>query len=211
MKKYSLKFHLVLFVVAFLFCGCESEDDTITVTMRDGHTITTNSSQRYYTDEESFVHGVSFAFARSYDYSEIEEMEYQDDSEGKVTGYNQSFIGSWEIAKFGEWIRDYGLESGKAYYIATKVYVKYTSMPPIGLRIVPKYGGHYMGYCPDIEPRTFRVYNNPDQNVSMLITGVRYIGYDSERSSINCEVPSFTDNKKDILTWEFLVRDDGWD
>lgn len=211
MKKYSLKFHLVLFVVAFLFCGCESEDDTITVTMRDGHTITTNSSQRYYTDEESFVHGVSFAFARSYDYSEIEEMEYQDDSEGKVTGYNQSFIGSWEIAKFGEWIRDYGLESGKAYYIATKVYVKYTSMPPIGLRIVPKYGGHYMGYCPDIEQRTFRVYNNPDQNVSMLITGVRYIGYDSERSSINCEVPSFTDNKKDILTWEFLVRDDGWD
>jgi hypothetical protein len=211
MKKYSLKFHLVLFVVAFLFCGCESEDDTITVTMRDGHTITTNSSQRYYTDEDSFVHGVSFAFARSYDYSEIEEMEYQDDSEGKVTGYNQSFIGSWEIAKFGEWIRDYGLESGKAYYIATKVYVKYTSMPPIGLRIVPKYGGHYMGYCPDIEQRTFRVYNNPDQNVSMLITGVRYIGYDSERSSINCEVPSFTDNKKDILTWEFLVRDDGWD
>ena len=211
MKKYSLKFHLVLFVVAFLFCGCESEDDTITVTMRDGHTITTNSSQRYYTDEESFVHGVSFAFARSYHYSEIEEMEYQDDSEGKVTGYNQSFIGSWEIAKFGEWIRDYGLESGKAYYIATKVYVKYTSMPPIGLRIVPKYGGHYMGYCPDIEQRTFRVYNNPDQNVSMLITGVRYIGYDSERSSINCEVPSFTDNKKDILTWEFLVRDDGWD
>lgn len=211
MKKYSLKFHLVLFVVAFLFCGCESEDDTITVTMRDGHTITTNSSQRYYTDEESFVHGVSFAFARSYDYSEIEEMEYQDDSEDKVTGYNQSFIGSWEIAKFGEWIRDYGLESGKAYYIATKVYVKYTSMPPIGLRIVPKYGGHYMGYCPDIEQRTFRVYNNPDQNVSMLITGVRYIGYDSERSSINCEVPSFTDNKKDILTWEFLVRDDGWD
>lgn len=179
--------------------------------MRDGNIITTNSSQRYYTDEESFVHGVSFAFARSYDYSEIEEMEYQDDSEGKVTGYNQSFIGSWEIAKFGEWIRDYGLESGKAYYIATKVYVKYTSMPPIGLRIVPKYGGHYMGYCPDIEQRTFRVYNNPDQNVSMLITGVRYIGYDSERSSINCEVPSFTDNKKDILTWEFLVRDDGWD
>ena len=211
MKKYSLKFHLVLFVVAFLFCGCESEDDTITVTMRDGHTITTNSSQRYYTDEDSFVHGVSFAFARSYDYSEIEEMEYQDDSEGKVTGYNQSFIGSWEIAKFGEWIRDYGLESGKAYYIATKVYVKYTSMPQIGLRIVPKYGRHYMGYCPDIEQRTFRVYNNPDQNVSMLITGVRYIGYDSERSSINCEVPSFTDNKKDILTWEFLVRDDGWD
>ena len=211
MKKYSLKFHLVLFVVAFLFCGCESEDDTITVTMRDGHTITTNSSQRYYTDEDSFVHGVSFAFARSYDYSEFEELVYQDNSEGKVTGYNQSFIGSWEIAKFGEWIRDYGLESGKAYYIATKVYVKYTSMPPIGLRIVPKYGGHYMGYCPDIEQRTFRVYNNPDQNVSMLITGVRYIGYDSERSSINYEVPSFTDNKKNILTWEFLVRDDGWD
>lgn len=179
--------------------------------MRDGHTITTNSSQRYYTDEDSFVHGVSFAFARSYDYSEIEEMEYQDDSEGKVTGYNQSFIGSWEIAKFGEWIRDYGLEPGKVYYIATKVYAKYISMPPKGLRVIPKPEERFMGYCPDIEQRTFWVYNIPDEQVCMLITGVRYIGYDSERNSINYEVPSFTDNKKNILTWEFLVRDDGWD
>ena len=97
-----MKFQLFLIVMIFLFCGCESEDDTITVTMQDGNTITTNSSQRCYPDEDEFVHGVSFAFARSYDYSEIEEIEYQDDSEGKVIGYNQSFIGSWEIAKFGE-------------------------------------------------------------------------------------------------------------
>ena len=206
-----MRFQMFLIVMGFLFCGCESEDDTITVTMQDGNTITTNSSQRYYPDEDEFVHGVSFAFARSYDYSEIEDMEYQDDSEGKVTGYNQFFIGSWEIAKFGEWIHDYGLEPGKNYYIATKVYVKYLSMPPKGLRIVPKPGGRFMGYCPDIGQRTFRVYNNPDEQVSMLITSVRYIGYDSERNSINCEVPSFTGNKNDKLTWEFLVRDDGWD
>ena len=141
MKNCSMKFQLFLIVMVFLFCGCESEDDIISVTMQDGNTITTNSSQRYYPDEDEFVHGVSFAFARSYDYSEIEEMEYQDDSEGKVTCYNQFFIGSWEIAKFGEWIRDYGLEPDKAYYIATKVYVKYISMPPKGLRIVPKPGG----------------------------------------------------------------------
>lgn len=84
-------------------------------------------------------------------------------------------------------------------------------MPPKGLRVIPKPEERFMGYCPDIEQRTFWVYNIPDEQVCMLITGVRYIGYDSERNSINYEVPSFTDNKKNILTWEFLVRDDGWD
>lgn len=75
MKEYILIINLVLIVfMTFLFCGCESEDDTITVTMQDGNTITTNSSQRYYPDEDNFVHGVSFAFARSYDYSEFEEL-----------------------------------------------------------------------------------------------------------------------------------------
>ena len=211
MKNCSMKCPLFLIVMIFLLCGCESEEDIISVTMQDGNTITTNSSQRYYSDEDEFVHGVSFAFARSYDYSEIEEIEYKDDSEGNVTGYNQFFIGSWEIAKFGEWIHDYGLEPDKTYYIATKVYVKYLLMPPKDLRIVPKLGGRFMGYCPDIGQKTFRVYNNSDTQVSMLITGVRYIGYDSERNSINCEVPSFSNNKNDKLTWEFLVRDDGWD
>lgn len=67
MKNCSMKFQLFLIVMVFLFCGCESEDDIISVTMQDGNTITTNSSQRYYPDEDEFVHGVSFAFARSYD------------------------------------------------------------------------------------------------------------------------------------------------
>ena len=66
MKNCSMKFQLFLIVMVFLFCGCESEDNTMTVTMQDGNTITTNSSQMYYPVEDEFVHGVSFAFSLLY-------------------------------------------------------------------------------------------------------------------------------------------------
>lgn len=186
-----MKYPALCLIVISVLCSCESEDDLMNVTMQDGNTITINSSQRYYHSEEEFVHCVSFSFPRSCEYSEVEEVEYLKDSEGIVSGYSQSFIGCWEAAKFGEWVRDYGLNPNDVYYVATKVYTKYVSMPCEGLRIVPKFGGQFMGYCPDVEPRTFRVNNDSDAQVGVLTTGVRYIGYDSEGNRIACEMPSF--------------------
>lgn len=179
--------------------------------MKDGNTITVYSSQKSYLDKDEFVHRVSFSFPRSYEYGDIEEIKYLEDSTYTVSGYNQSFIGYWEIAKLGEWSRDYGLDPNKVYYVATKVYAKYVPLPPNGLRIMPKLGGIFMGYCPGMEPSTFWVDNDSDAKVSTLTTGVRYIGYDSERNTIDCEIPSFVDNNDNKLTWKLLIRDDGRD
>lgn len=203
-----MKMQLFLVVMSFLLCSCESEDNIISITMQDGNTITLNSSQKYYSNEEEFIHCVSFSFPRSYECSEIEYIDYLDDSEYIVEGCNQFFIGGWEIARFGEWIRNYGLNPNESYYVATKVYAKYLSKPPVGLRIVPKLGGTFMGYCPDIEARTFRIDNISEMQVSALITGIRYIGYDSKGNDIKYEMPSFINNE---LIWKFLIRDDGWD
>lgn len=206
-----MRVHLCIVILVLLFCGCESKVNTITVTMKDGTAITTTPLQTYYPNEDGFVHGVSFAFQRKYDTSVFQKVEYKEDSIGKVTGYDQSFVGRWEIAKFGEWIRNFGLEPGKAYYVATKVYVKYLSMPPVGLQIIPDPEGRFMGYCPDLEKRTFRVYRMNEEHLVVLITSVRYIGYDVERNRVDCEVPSFPGDKRTKFTWRFKVTDDGWD
>lgn len=206
-----MKYPLLLVICSLVFCCCEPENNPTSVTMKDGKTITVYSSQKSYLDKDEFVHRVSFSFPRPYKYDDVEEIKYLEDSTYTVNGYNQSFIGCWEIAKLGEWSRDYGLASNKVYYVATKVYTKYVSLPPNGLRIVPKLGGIFMGYRPDIEPRTFWVDNDFDAKVSILTTSTRYIGYDSEGNTIDCEIPSFINNKENKLTWRFLVRDDGWD
>lgn len=206
-----MKQSLLLAICSLIFCCCEPESNAISTTMKDGKTITIYSSQKSYLDKEEFVHCVSFSFPCSYKYDDVEKIEYLEDSTYIVNGYNQSFIGCWEIAKFGEWSRDYGLDPNKVYYVATKVYAKYVSTPPNGLRILPKLGGAFMGYRPDIEPSTFWVNTDSGAKVSILTTGIRYIGYDSEGNTIDCEIPSFVDNESNKLTWKFLILDDGWD
>lgn len=176
-----------------ILCSCDSGFDPMTVTMKDGKTITITSTQKYYSEEKGFIHGVSFSFPRPYNYSEIEDLDYHENTEYMVTGANQFYIGAWEIARFSNWIRAYGLDPDKSYYIATKVYTKYISSPPKGLRIVPKLGINCMGYCPDVEPQTFWAINNSENQVSILTTGVRYVGYDSDGDKIDKEIPSLID------------------
>lgn len=197
--------------IIFALCSCDNGNDLMQVTMKDGYTIVVDPSPKYYADEDEFVHAVSFYFPRPYDFSQTEEVEYTKNTEKNVKGYNQFFIGHWETARFGEWIRSHGLDPRKTYYVATKVYAKYVSMPPEGLRIVPEVGGQFTGYLPCIEPRTFQVENNCDAQAIALITGFRYIGYDSERNATNYEMPSFINNSKTNLIWKLLIRDDGWD
>lgn len=210
--KFIMIKHLPLCLfAAFVCCSCDNDNNPMRVSMKDGNTIIVNSSPKFYPDEDKFVHAVSFKFPCSYDFSQTEEVEYTEDTEGAVKGYNQFFIGRWEAAKFGDWIRSHGLQPGKIYYVATKVYTKYVSRTPEGLQIVPKLGIASMGYCPDREPKTFRADYNRDAQAYVLSTGVRYIGYDSEGNCLYYEVPSFVnDNKKDP-TWKFLVMTDGWD
>ena len=207
---YFFKVIHIFLTVLVVICSCAPDTDIYSVTMHDGKTVTVNTSQKYYSGENEFAHRVSFSFPRSYDYSVMEKLEYVEDSSYVVNGYDQFFIGCWEKAVFGEWIRNYGLVPNKVYYVATKVYVKCVSRPQDGLMIVPKYGGLFMGYRPDVEPRTFWV-DNKDRQASVFTTGVRYIGYDSDGNGIYKEIPSLSNNKNQKLVWNFLIQDNVWD
>lgn len=204
-----MKLIFCLILIMLMLCSCETKDDSIRVTMEDGQSIVVSSSPKYYPNEDEFVHSVSFSFPRSYIPGHAEEINYLNESEGSVSGYDQSFIGAWEIARFGDWIKEYGLKPNNNYYVATKVYAKYVSQPPRGLRLVPKYEGDFMGYCPNVEPKTFLVNKLSQTEDIALLTGYRYIGYNSERETVNIEIPSFINNNN--LIWKFLIRDDGWE
>lgn len=210
----TMRYHcLFIEIIAIMgmCCGCSSEPKFNKIPMKDGNTIEINGNKRFYSSENEFVHGVSFSFQRQYNFTNVEQIDYSDIREYTVFDFNQFFVGFWEIAEFGNWISQYGLTPNAPYYVATKVYVKFISSPPSGLRIIPKYGGEYMGYCPDIIHKTFRVYNDSNENLNILTTGIRYIGYDSNKEPVEICIPSFVDNNINKLTWNFLIRDDGWD
>lgn len=206
-----MKLYIIILVILCSLCSCNTEDSKYEVAMSDGNVIIVDGRKSYYHTEDEFVHNVSFSFPRYYNYSKVDKIDYLENMEYSVSGFDESFIGSWEIAEFGNWIKTYGLKPNTPYYVATKIYTKYLSETPIGLRIVPKLGGEFMGYCPDISPKTFRVQQDGNTQLSILSTGVRYIGYDSNRSPVNIDIPSFVDNNKVKPLWNFLIRDDGWD
>lgn len=201
--------YILFLIIIVAFNSCNSTLDTFPVKMQDGMTISVNSSIKYYPDEESFVHDVSFSVPRQYEYFNVEKFEYVEDSTYVAEGHDQSFIGYWEKATFGDWIKEYGLVPQTVYYVATKIYTKNITMPQDGLEIVPKWGSPLMGYCPNTEYTTFKVNNNKEQHVSTLYTGVKYIGYDSKGKGIYKEIPSLNINQK--ITWKFLIQNDGWE
>lgn len=206
-------YYLVINIIALIgmLGGCTTEPEFNKILMKDGNTIEVNRNKRFYASENEFVHELSFSFHRQYNFTNVEQIYYSNDQEYTVFDFNKFYVGFWEIAEFGEWIQQYGLTPNAPYYVATRVYVKFVSSPPAGLRIVPKYGVENMGYCPDIIPKTFIVNNDANENLNILITGIRFIGYDSNRELVDVCIPSFVDNNKNKLTWKFLIRDDGWE
>lgn len=208
MNKY---FFIILVTVICLLQGCDKEEPIIKNVMKDGVEIVVPTKVRYYDSEEEFIHNVSFSFHREYDLKMVEEVEYTFGEQYVVTGYDQRYNGVWEKAKFGDWISSYGLDASDTYYVCTTVVTKYLNIPPQGLMIVPKLGIELMGYCPGIDPKTFLVDYATERDASILLTGARTIGYDSDGNSISISVPSFFNNNTTNLTWKFLIQTDGWD
>ena len=174
--------------------------------MNDGTTIEVETVVKFYNTEDDFIHSTSFNFHKDYAFYPKAEFEYNLYKSYELSGYAQNFIGDWEMAQFGEWITKYGLIPHYTYYVCTKTYVQYVSLPPQGYMIVPKFSKENMGFCPNIKDNTFLTLNDYKNNTSILITGVRFIGYDSSYKSINTELPTLNN-----IIWKFLIQDDGWE
>lgn len=173
--------------------------------MNDGNTINVASRKITYHSEEDFVRGFSFSFECNYNFSNKECINYDVGESYEVNGYDQTFIGSWQIAKFGDWIKNYGLNTDEYYYVATLIYAKYIERPITGTMIVPQTG---LGCSISEENKTFSVLSDKETNTSILLTCVRLIGYDKNKSAINLCIPQLTNNN---ITWKFLIQSDGWE
>ncbi len=193
-------------LLPLFFISCDSEGNTTCVTMKDGVTIEVETSIKYYNTEEDFIHSISFNFHKDFAFYPKIEFEYRPNEEYELSGYSQKFIGCWEKAQFGEWITQYGLSPYLTYYVCTKTYVQYVSLPPEDYMIVPKLSNDNMGVCPNIGSKTFLALNDNKKQTSTLITGVRFIGYDSHQETVNIELPQLNN-----IIWKFLIQSDGWE
>ena len=196
--------YLLFLLAAFIVISCNS--NPYTITMQDGVTIQYVSTPKYYSTEDDFVHDVAFDFPHPYNYAMPQHIDYVQDSIYTIHGYNQTFIGHWERAKFGDWIKAYGLVPEQNYYVATKVYAKYISMPQDELSIYPKLRTPITH-----KPLYVGVEHNKEKQACALFAGVRYIGYDTKGKGIYMEIPFFANKGDDQLTWKISVENDIWD
>ena len=89
------------------------------------------------------------------------------------------------------------------------VYAKFISMPPDSITISPKIGDSFLGYIPGAEASRFLLNYYKKENCCVMTTGIRYIGYDSEKNKIDIEIPLNTDSNHNRI-WKFLTEYNIW-
>lgn len=147
--------YFIFITILLLLVSCTQDEWFRSVTMQDGNTVLVHQQKQFYETESKFVHNVFFSWEHKFDITDVEQINYKVDSRYTVKGHNAFYFHHWEEAQFGEWIEKYGLKANKTYYVATKVYAKFISMPPDSITISPKIGDSFLGYIPGAEASRF--------------------------------------------------------
>ena len=201
--------YFIFITILLLLVSCTQDEWFRSVTMQDGNTVLVHQQKHFYETESKFVHNVFFSWEHKFDITDVEQINYKVDSRYTVKGHNAFYFHHWEETQFGEWIEKYGLKANKTYYVATKVYAKFISMPPDSITISPKIGDSFLGYIPGAEASRFLLNYYKKENCCVMTTGIRYIGYDSEKNKIDIEIPLNTDSNHNRI-WKFLTEYNIW-
>ena len=201
-----MKLNIIFIIAIVIFASCESGDALKTLTMKDGRTIIVENGIKYYQSINDFMTAVSFSFDKSNANCPVDTTKFQIGGKYKITGVSSDTIGAWKVAKFGNWIEQYGLKANRPYYVCTRLFKKYLSLPSTGMMIVPTSTIDSMGYCPGINFSTFIIDKDTHLKSAILKTGERVIGYDAEGNHIFYYIPNL---KK--ITWKFSIQEDGWE
>lgn len=200
----------VIFIFIFVIESCDRDSNIVAITMNDGNEITINKLDvAYYRSEAQFEQSSIVTENIPIHTKDVEYIDYKDGKSYTIYKRAQTFTINWKIARFGEWISNYGLKPKKKYYVSTKVYAINVISPPSGLMISPKFYSNGMGYPPNGGSiKTFNVIQNKmGTNISTLITCTKFIGYDEEKNKIDINIPQLNDTIK----WSFLIQKDGWE
>lgn len=193
----------------FSLNSCSESPSNLYIKMKDGNVISLRQDNEvYYETEDEFQRGLSFGFRMNYSFLANSIVNLMPDSTINIVGYDDRYLGLWEKASFGNWIKDYGLESNKSYYIASCVYVIYLPLAPDGYYLFPMPESQdSIGFVPSLGYKGSIVETDKSAGFSIARSGSRYIGYDDNGNIIALEIPQL--NKK--ITWKFLIKRNGWD
>lgn len=199
---------IVILLLTVVVGSCHDDEETIcNILMSDGQIISVDSKNvEYYNSEIDFIKGCDADFAHSYTFLQNDSIALEKDGVYSVSGYDERFVGAWELTKFGEWISDYGLNPDGLYYSASIMYIKYLPVPPIGYMVCPLVKNNdIMGYLPTLGEKSFRVIYM--DKLTILMTLSRCVGYDEDTYPIMQEVPILKNN----ITWNFSIIENSWE
>ena len=208
--RHSNDFLYIVFAIVILIVSCDTEPHIATITMNDGNEIIIkNLNVIYYKSEAQFEQTTIVTEDLPIKVESREFIDYRNGESYAISKVTQSFETTWRIARFGEWVSKYGLESNRNYYVSTKVYTLNVASPPSGLMICPKFYKENMGYPPGGgNIKTFKaIRNESDTSITTLITCTRLVGYDDKKNRVDISIPQI----KDTIKWKFLIQKDGWD
>ncbi len=201
LKVIAIPLTLLLLCFTLVSCHQTDNDEALRREMKDGNTLQLiNEDVRFYGSESDFYSAVNFYFHHSYSYNTNNTGPYKLGCDYSLYGYDDKFVGGWEMCMFGNWIKEYGLQPNKIYYCAT---IKYTTYLPIlsDGDYVPNPPFDNLGYISNKSNRMFDVEFKKDYPMYAFYTGSRYIGYDTNREGIYLELP----NLKNNLIWNFTI------
>lgn len=188
-------------LILMILLACNNNDD-LRLNMADGNQIHVISDKIVnYANESDFLHSYAPVGRCKYSFHSNNKGPYLQGEVYSIQGYDDRFIGYWEKAKFGDWIKKYGLEPSKTYYCATIKYVIYMPIPPANEEYLPFLPLNEMGYSPWTSQRSFETEYGDNYPKCVFCTYFRYIGYNENLAGVYMTLPL-----TDKLIWNFTVE-----
>lgn len=201
-RKRNIALEILSALVILVISQACSKDDDFPLEMADGNRIILSSDEIvYYSNESDFLHSYTSIFPCKYSFISNNNGPYLQDESYSIEGYDDRFIGYWEKAKFGDWIKKYGLEPNKVFYCATIKYVSYMPIPLSEEEYIPVMPLDNMGYSPWTSNRSFDIDYSNQYPKYIFYTCFRYIGYNDKLAGVYIDLP--LTNK---LIWNFTVK-----
>lgn len=191
-------------IVLFLLFSCDSNYETNQVrhTMNDGTTFYTDGEVHIYDDFESFL-GIQRPAEPST--STADSQEWEKDS---TYCYDKIVIRKWETAKLGDWVRLYGVNPQKNYYVSTLQVTRMLHVHSDRIVTCPVYsvenrdsiGLRESGNCWGFEVSSHHT------NLCEVYTIIKRIEYDENGETVGVYIPI----EPEYLKWTFYTIKNIW-
>ena len=206
-----MKVNEFCFIILICACSCNEDIAHKRLLMNDGNIISLVNEKiiHYESAQDLSANYCEYQLSRTMQFDKPDDITSRLDS---VYGYSSiESLDRWNIATFGDWIADYGLEPDKEYYVQTVVEVK---------KQLPCYSGEQLkagvykgettkliGYISGVN-RGFSISATRDDGGYFIgTTLMTHIGYDKDGNVVDVYYPV---NDLSTLKWRFMAIAIDW-